>query len=102
MKKRTWLVFLLFSILNCSINMGSFQEIRISTPKDKEEISSARIKGEHCKFTSFFGFPQLDLAVQDAISKVPGAKGLKDVKISDYRVSFVNYFCILVEGIPAK
>ncbi len=82
--------------------MGSFQEIRISTPKDKEEISSVRVKGEHCKFTVFFAFPELDIAVQDAISKAPGARGLKDVKISDYRNTFVNYFCILVEGIPVK
>ncbi len=102
MKKVTWLFLIFTSIVNCSVNIGSFQEIRMSIPKDKEEISNVRVSGEDCRFTLSFVYPRLDLAAIDAISKVPGAKGLKDVKISDYRVPFINYFCIIVEGTPVK
>jgi hypothetical protein len=50
----------------------------------------------------FLGFGSLEQAVRNAIEKIPGAMGLKDVHMY-YSVSLPPlFFCMEVEGVPMK
>jgi hypothetical protein len=92
-------------VSGCSVNLGTFKEIREAIPTEMEEIQKERVRGENCRFVQFFtgfSYPRLDMAVLDAMNKAPGSRGLKDVKVSEYRVTFFNYFCYEVDGIPVK
>jgi hypothetical protein len=92
--------------LNCSTtNLGSFKEISINSPSDKINFQDSPIKGEDCTiqhFFTWFSTPRIDRAIDDALSKVKGAKGMKDIKIHYFASVPINYVCFRVEGIATK
>ena len=102
-------VIILSSMLGClpaPRNLGSFKEVALSLPNDKHVMQNKPVEGEHCRIRSMFtgyALPQIDIAVKDAISKIPGAVGLTDVTISDYtNAVFLEYHCWIVSGLPVN
>lgn len=96
----------IFTLLSgCSFNLGTFKEIRAEVPTEMESLQKERVSGEHCRFFNLFtgySYPRLDMAVLDAMSKAPGSRGLKDVKVGEFRNGFFYYFCYEVDGVPVK
>ncbi len=101
--KKIILVF--FMIFNCSHNMGNFKEYSIVAPSNLIPIGSGTVKGENCKWRFFtlrgWWSTSLAEATRDALTKAPGATGLKDAVISGHHESFF-YACVEVEGTPVK
>jgi hypothetical protein len=105
MIKLLYIFFVFILVSGCSMNLGTFKEIRAEAPAEMEALQKERVSGEHCRFVQFFtgfSYPRLDMAVLNAMSKVPGSRGLKDVNVKDSRVPFFNYFCYEVDGVPVK
>jgi hypothetical protein len=100
-------ILCILSFQNCiNEKIGNFREISLSPVINKTVMSDVVVKGEHCRVHNLFtgyAYPHIDLAVDDAVSKVPGSIGLKDVKVDHYiNVWLLPIYCFRVEGIAVK
>ncbi len=105
MKNFIIIMILSLHFSECQVPAGSFRMMSASLPAESETIGSSRVYGEHCRFYNSitgYAFPQMDFAVKDALSKVPGAKGLKDASIAEKYSPVFSYYCYEVDGLPVK
>jgi len=106
MKKLFILLILSISLFQCNSyqNIGVFKKISNDVPPNKTTIGEKRVTGSDCDIAGIASPPELYEAIDDAISKAPGATALKDVNIKysvGYYVAF-TLMCIKVDAIPVK
>ena len=83
----------------CSANWGNYRKVSLDAPSDMQEVSG-RVTGSTCGLSYWF-FRNPANAVRDAISKAPGATGLKDVELrTKWLVGIVQ--CVQASGVPVK
>lgn len=93
MNKKFTLMFIVIFPFSC-VSWGDYKEIRLEHQVVSEQ--DVLVKGRSCSFFLIPPVPRLDNAIQNALEKAPGKKGLKNPFIRD-----ISYFigrCFLVEG----
>ncbi|MCB1141579.1 MAG: hypothetical protein KDK54_05035 [Leptospiraceae bacterium] len=102
MKKILSILAVLFFI-NCTNHWGNFKKYSLKAPENLE-VLGGEVSGKSCGFSWFFqGWYSQNLAeaTRDALSKVPGATGLKDASVEGDH-SQVLIVCMKITGIPVK
>lgn len=98
-----------FSVISYPNQVVSLSDIASAKPMQKEKVTGSStswgVSGLFPLFSAFFYFfPALDDAMEDALSKAPGAIALTDVSVH-YRTTFCllfNLMTITVEGTPVS
>lgn len=102
--KKVILILSLSLFANCAFkelrapkDLGNFSVIAKSNTPSTEAVTTT-VTGKHCRYTNFYSgnHPQLNLAVQDAVSKTPGSKGLKNVTVSYYFAAGYQNLAVLI------
>ncbi|XDD47638.1 hypothetical protein AB3N60_06040 [Leptospira sp. WS39.C2] len=86
----------LLLVVNCQ-NWGQYKRVDL-TPQ-KIGTADIYVEGRSCKYFFQPIYPNLEVAVLDALSKAPGKKGLKNPEITDttYMFSPIDR-CTFVKG----
>ncbi|MBM9549272.1 hypothetical protein JWG40_19795 [Leptospira sp. 201903074] len=98
-----WLSLLAIAfVVNCSYKVGNFKEFSLEVPTNLEVVGSGTVEGRDCGITILNAWYDQSIAeaTRDALSKAPGATGLKDVTIKGVHGVYIFLNCVYVEGTP--
>lgn len=98
-----WLAFFAIAFaVSCSYKVGNFKEVSLEAPTNLEVVGTGTVEGSECGFAVFNAWydQSIAAATRDALSKAPGATGLKDVTIKGKHGVWVVLNCVYVEGTP--
>ncbi|MCG6146109.1 hypothetical protein [Leptospira bandrabouensis] len=99
-----WLSLLAIAFaVSCSYKVGNFKEVSLEAPTNLEVVGTEPVEGRECGFSGFFNAwynQSIAEAARDALSKAPGATGLKDVTIRGAHGVYLVLNCVYVEGTP--
>lgn len=93
MNKKITLMFITIFQLSC-VNWGEYREIRLEPQVVSEQ--DLLVKGSSCSIFLIPPVPKLDSAIQNALEKAPGKKGIKNPLIKD--IHYLIGRCFIVEG----
>lgn len=89
------IVIILFVIFNVScVNWGEYRDLRL----DPQVVTSedVLVQGRSCSILLIPPVPRLDVAIENALEKSPGKRGIKNPIIKDEYFFFIR--CMTVEG----
>lgn len=99
-----WLSLLAIAFaVSCSYKVGNFKEFSLEVPSNLEVVGSGPVEGKECGISIFNNTwynQNIAEATRDALSKAPGATGLKDVTIKGKHGVYLILNCVYVEGTP--
>lgn len=99
-----WLAFFAIAFaVSCSTKVGNFKEVSLEAPTNLEVVGTGTVEGRECGFSGFYNAwynQSIAEATRDALSKAPGATGLKDVTIKGKHGVWLVLNCVYVEGTP--
>lgn len=99
-----WLSLLAIAFaVSCSTKVGNFKEFSLEAPANLEVVGSGPVEGRECSFAvgnNAWYNQSIAEATRDALTKAPGATGLKDVTIKGKHAVWLFLNCVYVEGTP--
>ncbi|PJZ44603.1 hypothetical protein [Leptospira brenneri] len=99
-----WVSFFAIAFaVSCSYKVGNFKEVSLEAPANLEVVGSGTVEGRECGWAGFNNTwynQSIAEATRDALTKAPGATGLKDVTISGKHAVWLVLNCVYVEGTP--
>ncbi|MGE8722821.1 hypothetical protein ACO2KS_14565 [Leptospira terpstrae] len=99
-----WLSLLAIAFaVSCSYKVGNFKEFSLEIPTNLEVVGTGPVEGRECGYNGFNNTwynQSVAEATRDALSKAPGATGLKDVTIKGKHGIWLVLNCVYVEGTP--
>lgn len=96
------LLAIVFAV-SCSTKVGNFKEFSLEAPANLEVVGSGPVEGRECGWAGFNNTwynQSIAEATRDALSKAPGATGLKDATIKGKHGVWLVLNCVYVEGTP--
>ncbi|MBM9589943.1 hypothetical protein JWG41_05765 [Leptospira sp. 201903075] len=99
-----WLSLLAIAFaVSCSTKVGNFKEFSLEAPANLEVVGSGPVEGRECSLAvgnNGWYNQSIAEATRDALTKAPGATGLKDVTIKGKHGVWLVLNCVYVEGTP--